>query len=533
MRHIVSIFSFISMLGFAEPSLAQSDDRPLVNITSVASRDDLQDLLTKADDTGISGEVKAFYAARDFKPVWTDQFMVDQVQDVLARADEQGLRKPDYAIREGLEGAELERALTVALFRYAHDLRLGRVSPRAVYKDVRLPEASFDFAWMLEDAVKKHSIAPALANLPPSTPEYRGLVVALAHYREIAAQGGWPSLGGGAIVPDKKDKRIAVLAHRLALEDPVFGSIPDPTAEDIKAAVARYQERNGLPVDGRAGGDTLKQLNVSAAARVKAIIASMERLRWMPRIMEARYIRVNVPDQSADFVANGQAVLHSKVVIGKPTSPTPILRTEVKAVVANPVWDVPSDISAKYVLRVKHNKDIKANGGFMYVSSPGAAIGAHPVLKQMPGPDNVLGRVMLDMPNDFDVYMHDTPNKKLFTQTNREASNGCIRTEQIFAIASLALTGDETAGKDMIDDAIATGATTNLPLEKPLPVYLVYSTAVADADGNAGFRPDRYNRDAPLLAAMVKPAKPAVLVSQATAQRSSVRTRPSPSRGSD
>jgi murein L,D-transpeptidase YcbB/YkuD len=266
---------------------------------------------------------------------------------------------------------------------------------------------------------------------------------------------------------------------------------------------------------------------------VKAIIASMERLRWLPHIMEARYIRVNVPDQSADYVADGEVVLHSKVVIGKPGTPTPILRTEVTAVVANPVWDVPGDLAGKYLARVRHNKNRTSNGGFILASAPGAPVGAHPALQQLPGPDNVLGKLMLDMPNDFDVYMHDTPNKKLFTQANREASNGCIRTEQIFAMASLALTEDETAGKDVIDAAIATGATTNLPLPNPLPVYLVYSTAVADADGNAGFRPDRYNRDAPLLALMAKPEKPIAMVSQATSRQSSVRTHPGPAPGSD
>lgn len=542
---IVATFSLVALLSSTGPSLARADDSPFSDLASSTGPGDLQDLLAKSDDTGIDGEVRAFYAARDFKPVWIDQLVVDQVQDVLAHADAQGLRPADYAIPEALTGAELEQALTVALFRYAHDVRVGRVLPHEAYKDARLIEPSVDFVHLMGDAVKKHAIAELLASLPPQTDEYRGLVIALAHYRDIAQQKGWPTLAGGEIVPGKKDKRIALLTKRLAIEDTAFGSIPEPTAEDIKAAIARYQERNGLPVDGRAGGDTLKQLNVPAAARVKAIVASMERLRWMPRNIEARYIRVNVPDQSADYVANGQVVLHSKVVIGKPTSPTPILRTEVTAVVANPAWDIPGDIATRQVLpHLRRDKNYLADRGFILANSPGDPEGrnidwgrpsavAHLALQQPPGPDNVLGKVMLDMPNDFDVYMHDTPNKKLFTQTNREASNGCVRTEQIFALASLALTGDAVAGKDRIDEAVATGETTSLPLDKPLPVYMVYSTAVADADGNGGFRPDRYNRDTSLLAAMAKPRKPVVMVSQATSRKSSVRTHPNPSPGSD
>jgi murein L,D-transpeptidase YcbB/YkuD len=243
---------------------------------------------------------------------------------------------------------------------------------------------------------------------------------------------------------------------------------------------------------------------------VKAIAASMERWRWMPHILEARFIRVNVPDQSVDDIDNNKVLLHSKVVIGKPSTPTPILRTEVQAVVANPAWDIPGDIAARQVLpHLKRDKNYLQDRGFVLVSSPGVDWRKLPAtqvaLQQRPGPDNVLGQIMLDMPNDFDVYLHDTPNKKLFTQDNREASNGCIRVEKIAALASLALTNDPQDGAGQIDDAIATGETTNIKLARPLAVYVVYSTAMANADGNTGFRADRYNRDAPLLAAMAKP----------------------------
>jgi murein L,D-transpeptidase YcbB/YkuD len=525
-RKIVAILSFLLLTNLTLPVHAADDAAavPFIDITTTVSQDDLRDRLANTDDAGIHGQVVAFYAARDYAPVWTDTGTVGQLEDVLAHADDQGLRRKDYAVDGNLPGPDLEIALTEALFRYAHDVHVGRVAPRTVYRDVRLPESSFDLGPPLNDALKRGTLPTLLAALPPRQPEYRGLVVALAQYRAIAKAGGWPVV---------KAKDPDSLAHRLALEDIDFATVVDPTMMDLAAAVSRFQERNGLPVDGQAGANTLKALNVPVSARIKAILASMERWRWMPRTLESHYIRVNVPDQSVDYIDNAEVVLHSKVVIGKPSTPTPILRTEVTAVVANPAWDIPGDIAARQVLpHLRHDKNYLQSRGYILVSSPGVDWRKLPAgqvaLQQPPGPDNVLGKIMLDMPNDFDVYLHDTPNKKLFTQDNREASNGCIRVEEIASLASLALTNDAHNGDDKIDEAIGTGQTTNIPLDRPLPVYVMYSTAVADADGNTGFRPDRYNRDAPLLAAMAKPAAaaPNVMTAQAPLRK---KTHPDPS----
>ncbi len=504
---IVAALSFPLLLIFAAPATAADDldstSAPFVDTTNNAvTRDQVRALLAKRDDSGIRGQVAAFYAARDFEPAWTDQDASNAVQDSLTHADEQGLRSQDYAVNDKLKGAAREIALTDAAFRYAHDVRLGRVTPRAVYKDVRLPGSTFDVGWLLNQALKHHNVPEMLAALPPQEPDYQGLVKALDRYRAVVAAGGWPTV---------KAKDAESLSRRLALEDTAFATIMEPSDADVAAALTRFQERNGLPADGQLGPATLKALNVPASARVKAILASMERWRWMPHILEARYIRVNVPDQSADYIDNGKIVLHSKVIIGKATTPTPILRTEVRAVVANPAWDIPGDIAARQVLpKVRRDKNYLAERGFVLVSSPGVDWRKLPAsqvaLQQPPGPDNVLGQIMLDMPNDFDVYLHDTPNKKLFTQADREASNGCVRVEQIAALASLALTNDPQDGADRINDAIATGETTNIKLAHPLPVYVAYSTAVADADGNTGFRPDRYKRDDVLVAALAKPA---------------------------
>ena len=136
----------------------------------------------------------------------------------------------------------------------------------------------------------------------------------------------------------------------------------------------------------------------------------------------------------------------------------------------------------------------------------------HYQVQQVAGPENALGQLMLDAPNPFGVYMHGTSNPKLFLSDTREVSHGCVRVEKIAALASLALGADETglyAGEGDVDPdvdiAIASGDTEHLALTDPLPVYMLYWTAIAAPDGTAGFRPDRYHRDPPLLAQLKEP----------------------------
>lgn len=524
------------------PTAASADDdAPFVAIGAPDQQDALRDMLVPLDAQR-RNKIEAFYEARDFMPVWSDTARAERLRAILEHAFEQGLRASDYAVPDNASGSRLELALTDALFRYAHDVREGRAKPTDVYTDVRLPAIHFDFATALGAALKNDALDALLADLPPPQTEYRALVTALARYRAIKAQGGWPILPlRGEIALDGKDTRSNLLAQRLAFEDPVLAAGPDPSPDDIKAALVRYQRRNGLTDDGRPGGDTLKQLNVPVAARIEQIVANMERWRWLPRRFETRYIRVNVPDQSVDYVRDGDIVLHSRVVIGKPTSPTPILRTEVVAVVANPSWDIPGDIADKQVLpHLRRDHGYLAERGFTLVNGPpGDPAGEHVdwrkatqlpyQLRQPPGPNNVLGALMLDSPNDFDVYMHDTANKALFGQTQREASNGCVRVERIATLASLALTGDPSDGLDRIGDAISAGETRSLPLDHPLPVYMLYWTAIADADGTAGFRPDRYGRDARLLAWLAAPQK--APVTRTPAQPARIRRGPSPGSG--
>jgi len=438
-------------------------------------------------------QILSFYLERNFRPAWMDEGDIVAARQVLARAAEQGLRPIDYAVYGEPGSPEFDLAMTAAVFRYANDVRIGRLRP-TIYKDARLPAQSFDFTPVFVRALQRHRLGAMLDSLPPARMEYQQLTGALAYYRAIAAHGGWP------LVQNEQ-----ALANRLMIEDPVLATSPSPSPEEVQAALMRYQERNGLAVDGKLGAETVRELNVPVTVRIRQIIANLERWRWMPPELERRRVEVNVPDQSLNLMEGDDIALHSKVIIGKKATPTPILRTAALSVIANPPWEIPDDIAARQFLpRLKKDANYLASGNLSLMDAPADATvdwrkvsaGHLPYqLRQAPGPDNALGRMMLDMPNPFDVYIHDTPSKALFGKSVREFSNGCIRTEQIERLAQLIL-GDEA----VLDDAIASGQTQTLPLARAVPIYLLYWTAIPGENGTVGFRPDRYGRDSLLLA---------------------------------
>jgi murein L,D-transpeptidase YcbB/YkuD len=454
-------------------------------------------------------QLKDFYAARDNRPAWTggDDALshAKEASEALAHAYEQGLKPSDYLSylgawntvpHDGPEAAKFDVAMTEAVLIYALDVHAGRYAPWQVYKDATLPPRHFDAAAALNAGLRRDSLAPFFANLPPVHPGYRYLAAALARYRAVAAKGGWPVVRGAN---DTK-----ALTTRLALEDPADADAL--SGDDLHDAVTAFQKRSGLPDDGTVGPDTLAALNVPAKARVNEIIANMERWRWVPEGFERRYVLVNVPDQSVQFVDDGESQLYSKVIIGKQRTPTPILRTEVIAVVANPPWDIPDDIAAHKLSKgCRTDSDCLASHHMTMATAEDGTYG----LQQLPGDDNALGKIMIDAPNDYGVYMHDTPNKKLFDASVREFSNGCIRTQRIFELATLVMGMDADDPNSTLTDAIATGQTQRLALNQPLPVYVLYWTAAAYSDGSVHFRPDRYGRDALLIAKMGDTGKPA------------------------
>jgi len=206
-----------------------------------------------------------------------------------------------------------------------------------------------------------------------------------------------------------------------------------------------------------------------------------------------RFIMVNVAGAALALVENGEAAVTSRVVVGAPDKPTPILATEAVALTVNPVWHVPKSI-------VENEIEPKLADDSGYLESKGMERTPEGDIIQLAGPQNALGSVKFEMPNGFDVYLHDTPSKRAFLSDDRTLSHGCVRVEKVLELAQrvLGLTEDDLRQK------IASGQTTRQPINPPVPVYIQYWTAVPGSTGTMGFRPDVYGRDAKMIAALGK-----------------------------
>lgn len=219
------------------------------------------------------------------------------------------------------------------------------------------------------------------------------------------------------------------------------------------------------------------------------IAINLDRLRAMPHDPGVRYLWVNVPAFRLDVVEDGRVIASHRIIVGKPGSQTPSFQAQVVGVTINPWWNVPCSIVDESIGKlVTDNPQEAARRG--YVASRDA--NGKLVVRQRPGPDNALGRIKLEMPNPYNVYIHDTPSKNLFANQQRAFSHGCIRTQDPQSLA-LTVLGQEQA--QMIDLLLETGVSRTLRLPKPLPVYVVYMTAEAGEGGQVRTYPDLYRRD--------------------------------------
>jgi L,D-transpeptidase YcbB len=262
---------------------------------------------------------------------------------------------------------------------------------------------------------------------------------------------------------------------------------------DLSAFLLRSLEEND--VDGYfaflrprpAEYAALRKAYVSEAdpARRTQLARNMERWRWMPLDLGAQHLIVNIPQYQVSYWQNGAVRGTWPVIVGKTKSPTPVFSAAVTGVTFNPWWEIPKSIVAESVgaLARRNPAEAKRRG---YVWANGR-------YRQRPGPKNSLGLMKLAMPNPFSIYLHDTPSKALFAQEVRTFSHGCIRTQDALGFASTLVEDSKTQAD--VDAIITKGDTITIPLQKAIPVYVVYFTVSLDENGNIAYYPDVYSRD--------------------------------------
>lgn len=232
-------------------------------------------------------------------------------------------------------------------------------------------------------------------------------------------------------------------------------------------------------------------------ARIARLRANLERWRWMPRFLGERHILVNVPAYRLRLVENGVTIDERDVIVGKPSTPTDLFATSVSGVVFNPWWNVPPSLEREKLALLAKRPSAARRAGYSVVRAPDGVR-----VQQKPGPANALGRMKLVMANRFDIYLHDTPEKHLFAKPQRAFSQGCVRVKDPLDFAALLLRDNGDWDAAHIDRAVASGRTTNVTVAAPLPIYIAYFTAEADASGTVRLLGDPYKQDEQLIQAL-------------------------------
>lgn len=341
------------------------------------------------------------------------------------------------------------------------------------------------------------------------------LDLAYGRYKAIAQKGGWPSIPSQRMMrPGDDDERVPIVRRRLVATGELRSEGYQSYTFDgeLEAAVRRFQASHGLAVNGRVDRPTIAAMNVPVQARMAQIKLNYDRIsRMMERSgpPEDRYVFVNVPGYQLEAVEGGKAVLRHRVIAGRPGRETPEVKAFVRALNFFPFWRVPDSIAQLDVApRLVKEPDYLQKEQIRVLSGNfnGPEIDATRInwsqfdwrttkLRQDPGPQNALGLVRLDMPNEHGVYMHDTPMKPLFGRAARAFSAGCVRVQDVFDLAAWLARDEPGMDRRRVDEIIAAGTPVDITLARPVPVYFAYVTAWADEKGNAYFRPDIYGRD--------------------------------------
>jgi murein L,D-transpeptidase YcbB/YkuD len=400
--------------------------------------------------------------------------------------------------------------LTSAYVAYAADMLAGQVDPKTVSQAWFVPAMPQELDSAIVRGIEDGDMKASLAAMAPQGLEYEALKTAYARYRRVAAAGGWPT------IEQKRDSATAAALHaRLAAEfefdaadaaravdstvDAGFFTnrhMNNPARDShIGELVRELQRRHGLDVTGRLNDATLAALNVSAAERGQQVAANLERHRWLPRHLGSRYIYVNVPSFVLTAYDSGQKALEMKVVVGEEYEDrtTPVFSDSMEVVVFRPYWNVTPDIQRKEIApKVARDRGYLARNDMEYWSDKGATR-----IRQKPGEKNSLGLVKFLFPNDFNIYLHDTPAKALFQQTDRAASHGCIRLERPAELAQWVLGWPP----EKVQAAMHAANSQGVRLPQKIPVYIVYFT-VYTRDGELYFGDDVYGRDEKLKEAV-------------------------------
>ncbi len=478
---------------------------------------DIQKFLTKQPlFKEFSNEFDTFYRTNHYNYVWyDDKGLIETSGKLIARLDnidQQGVTANipykdtlDQLLHSATDSSNIitpdittELMLTGEYFFYAKKIWEGALNNKAKSINWYIPGKKLSFAQLLDSNLKSGMIGPANTSGDAVITQYAGLKKALTQYREIEKNGNEitvPLLKGASVIKQNASslivadvrKRLKQLGYTMSAET---SSFYDTT---LAAIISKIKPNYGLPGDATITNAFINAINVSAKKREEQIMVNMERLRWIPKDTSdnKEFILVNIPEYTLIYYEDGKPAWRCGVVVGKPMTKTVIFSGDMRYVVFSPYWNVPRSIINKEVIPgMRRNKNYLARHNMEWNGGN---------VRQKPGPSNSLGLVKFLFPNSNNIYLHDTPSKSLFNETNRAFSHGCVRVAKPKDLAIRVLRQYPEWTPDKIDAAMHAGKEKYVTLKTTIPVYIGYFTAFIGADDQLNFRSDIYDRDGRLL----------------------------------
>lgn len=476
-------------------------------------------------------DIAAFYRQTSYAPIWTGAGDADRARraalfealentDIHAlpagRYDTRGLMTQMSNARTTRDLGLLEVELSRTFLRYGRDVQNGILTPKKVDAGLVREILYQDRTQMLLDFAESDPRA-YVSTLPPQTRDYRNLAKERMRLQTALAQGGWGrTISSGALKPGQSGDSVVALRDRLIRMGYLERSASRTYDKAMEQAVFRFQQAHGLEADGVAGKGTISEINVSMETRLKSVLVAMERERWLNRDRGDRHILVNLTDFSAKVVDHGAITFQTRSVVGKNVGDrrSPEFSDEMDHMVINPSWYVPRSIITKEYLpalranpyavghlEITDSRGRRVNRGAVDFSQYSARSFPY-AMRQPPGSRNALGLVKFMFPNKHNIYLHDTPQKALFKREVRAYSHGCIRLADPFDFAYAVLARQVADPEPYFQGILATKQETRVELEQPIPVHIIYRTAIVTHDGKAEYRRDVYDRDAKIWKAL-------------------------------
>jgi murein L,D-transpeptidase YcbB/YkuD len=485
--------------------------------TSIPIADTAPAFVTRdAEGTHLWDLTRQFYQKRGNAPVWFDEGtprpQVDELIQAVRRADREGLDPDLYNVSsidvQRAEPPTLDVRLTYLYLHYASDL--AGIIWGGAHRGTQTGDTHSDPVSWLEQALDQKRVGQSLDDLIPRHRQYTALRDALAKYKGIAQQGGWPSVPTDIkLKPAQQSPAVPIIAKRLAITGDYAGPVNDQDTTygfELQEAVKRFQRRHRLEPDAVVGASAIAQMNVPVEERIRQLALNLQRWRSLPRDLGERHLLVNIPEYRLEVWDHDQVPLTMRVIVGKKDTPTPIFSDEMTHIVFAPYWNVPTEIVRKETLPSvmrdpafleRTNMEVlDRHGNTVDPSSVDLSDGAGYRFRQRPGASNSLGLVKFVFPNQFNVYLHDTPADGLFGRARRSFSHGCVRLSEPEKLAQYVLGDQPEWTPERIDEAMRSGQERTVKLARPIPVYLGYWTARVSADGLLQFSDDVYGIDA-------------------------------------